>query len=83
MKKIEQLTQDEEFMGYYKLEEKHKWQINDAYETGYLDGLKLGLEQVIHQNKLDMAKSMLEKKMDIENIIYVTGLAIKEIMSLM
>ena len=79
MKKIEQLTQDEEFMGYYKLEEKHKWQINDAYETGYLDGLILGMRQ----NKLDMAKSMLEKKMDIENIIYVTGLAIKEIMSLM
>lgn len=25
MKKIEQLTQDEKFMGYYDLEEKHKW----------------------------------------------------------
>ena len=40
MKKIEQLPQDEEFMGYYDLEEKHKWQINDAYKTGYLYGLR-------------------------------------------
>ena len=62
MKKIEQLTQDEKFMGYYGLEEKHKW----------------------HASKTNrLAKSMLEKKMDIEDVIYVTGLAIEEITSLM
>ena len=82
MKKIEQLTQDEEFMGYYDLEEKHKWQINDAYKTGYLYELKLSFEQTIHQNKLNMAKWMLEEKMDIEDVIYVTGLKIEEITNL-
>ncbi len=82
MKKIEQLTQDEEFMGYYDLEEKHKWQINDAYKTGYLYGLKLSFEQTIHQNKINMAKWMLEEKMDIEDVIYVTGLKIEEITNL-
>ena len=74
MKKIEQLTQDEEFMGYYDLEEKHKWQINDSYETG--------IEQGIHQKQIDIAKWMLKKKMSIKDIIDATGLAKEEITSL-
>ena len=82
MKKIEQLTQDEKFMGYYDLEEKHKWQINDSYETGILVGVGKGIEQGKHQNKLDMAKWMLKKKMSIKDIIDATGLAKEEITSL-
>lgn len=78
MKKIEQLTQDEQFMGYYDLEEKHKWQINDSYETGILVGVGKG----IHQKQIDIAKWMLKKKMSIKDIIDATGLAKEEIASL-
>ena len=78
MKKIEQLTQDEEFLGYYDLEEKHKWELNDSYETGVEQGIKQGM----HQNKLDMAKKMLKQHEEISKIILYTGLAKEEITSL-
>ena len=77
IKKIKKLTQDEKFMGYYDLEEKHQWQLNDSYKTG----VKQGIEQGVHQNKIEMAKMMLGKYSQ-EEIIRLTGLTKKEITNL-
>ena len=70
VKKVEELTSDEEFVLYYDLEEKHKHEKESAYE--------LGVEKGSKQNSMEIAKNLLGK-LSIKEISEATGLTEKEI----
>lgn len=75
VKKVEELTQDEDFLMYYDLEEKHKHEKESSYE--------LGVERGIKQKEIEIAKKMLKENEQIEKIMNYTGLTKKEIEKLM
>ena len=85
VKKVEELTSDEEFVLYYDLEEKHKQEKESAYELGVERGLEQGVEQGIlqgsKQNSMEIAKNLLGK-LSIKEISEATGLTEKEIKEL-
>ena len=56
--------------------------IEDALEDGWNRGKKEGKEEGIKENKLSVAKRMLEKNIDINVISECTGLSEKEIKTL-
>lgn len=77
--KVEDLTQDEEFIGYYDVAERHAEDLKDAEETGLEKGLEKGRVEGIAERNIEIAKNMLNLKMDIDTINKVTGLSIEEI----
>ena len=74
VKKVEELTQDEDFLMYYDLEEKHKHEKQSSYELGIQEGSK--------QNSIEIAKKMLNKNKEISEIMEFTGLNKEEIENL-
>lgn len=54
----------------------------EGLEQGIEQGLEQGIEQGMEQAKIEIAKSMLEKKMDINTISEITGLQIEKITEL-
>ena len=76
--KIEDLISDPNFAGAYDLEEKHRFEIEDSHLGGYLEGIEEGK---INQ-KIEIAKSMLNEKIDIDTISKCTQLSIEEINNL-
>ena len=77
VKKVEELTQDEDFLMYYDLEEKHKHEKQSSYELG----VEHGMEQGSKQKEIEIAKNLLNK-LPIEEIAEVTGLSKEEIENL-
>ena len=77
VKKVEELTEDEEFLMYYDLEEKHKHEKQSSYELG----IERGIEQGSKQNSIEIAKNLLNK-LPIEEIAKATGLSEEEIKNL-
>ena len=71
IRKVEELSTDPEFIGYYDLEESHKQDIDDSYNTGYDEG--------ISQRNIEIAKMMLQDTKDYNLISKYTGLSIEEI----
>lgn len=61
--------------GYNKGHEK-------GYNEGHEQGIEQGIKQGIKQNNIDVAKKMLDKKLDITTIEEITGLTKEEIMKL-
>ncbi len=82
VKKVEELTSDEEFVLYYDLEEKHKQEKESAYELGVERGLEQGVEQGSKQNSIEIAKKLKELDIPIDKIIASTGLSEEEIQGL-
>ncbi len=78
VKKVEELTQDEDFLMYYDLEEKHKHEKQSSYELG----VERGMEQGSKQEKIEIARKMINKNKEISEIIEFTGLSKEEIESL-
>ena len=62
---------------YYDLEEKHKHEKQSSYELG----IESGMEQGSKQEKIEIAKNLLNK-LPIEEIAEVTGLSKEEIENL-
>ena len=72
--RVEELSTYPDFVGYYDLEEAHKQDLSDSYETGYDDGINKG--------KIEIAKVMLSKNISVKDISEITGLSIEEIENL-
>lgn len=85
VKKLVEISR-EEARGIYDLEEHERRVrnslIEDALEDGWNRGKKEGKEEGIKENKLSVAKRMLEKNIDINVISECTGLSEKEIKTL-
>ena len=78
-RKVEDLSTNPEFIGYYDVEEAHKQDIEDAKEYGIEQGIEKGIQQGIEKEKIEIAKSLLTTEMKIEEISKHTGLSLEEL----
>jgi len=78
VRKVEELSTDPNFVGYYDIEEARRQDIEDATETG----LRIGREVGSKERNIEIAKSMLADKVSIEIISKYTNLSIADIKSL-
>ena len=79
VRRVEELRADPDFVRYYDYEESHKQDLEASYDTGLERGIEQGIEHGSKQKELEIAKAMLNKKMNIETISEITGLTIDEI----
>ena len=85
-KVLEEISQDEHEQYLAELREKYIMDQKAIEDAGYDKGLKAGIEQGINQginqrNK-QIAKKMLNEKIDLDTISRITGLSIKELKNL-
>ncbi len=71
---IKELATNEEFVTYYDLEEKHKWELENVKMGAY--------EEATKKNSLKIAKNMLKKGIEPSLISEITHLTIEEIKKL-
>ena len=82
IRKVEELSTDPDFVGYYDLEEAHKQDLSDSYETGYDDGMNKGKEDGKIEEKIEIAKNLLKQNLSMQSISLATSLSIEEIQKL-
>lgn len=82
MNEVEMLCSDDEYIGLYtklsKKELEYNTYIAEAKEEGFNDGKKSGIKN----RNIEIAKSMLNEKIDIVTISKITSLSIEEINTL-
>ena len=78
IRKIEDLSYDPEFAGQYDYQEAIE---REKFEH-HLTGLEEGREEGERKKQLEIAKTMLEEKMELEMISKCTGLSLEEIKNL-
>ena len=86
VRKVEDLSTDPNFIGYYDVEEARRQEIEEMKATGFRigreEGREEGKKEGVQQEKIEIAKSMLKKKMKLNLISDITGLSIEEIENL-
>ena len=82
IRKVEELSTDPNFVGYYDLEEAHRQDIASSYDTGLEEGMGKGIEQGIEKRNIEIAKNMLKEKIEISLISKMTGLSVDTIKEL-
>ena len=82
IRRVEELSTDPDFVGYYDIEEAHRQEINDSYDTGYDSGYDEGLNKGINQRNIELAKMMLQEGIDIKTISKIAKLTEEEIKKL-
>ena len=80
--KLEELVMDPDFAGAYDKGAKTEWLLEDMRLTGMHEGEAIGISKGKIEEKLEIAKNMLNQNMDFNLISNVTGLSIEEIESL-
>ena len=78
-KKVSELNEDEYFQSFMTIEEDREYSFNTEKMEAYDNGLEEGIEQGIEQNKIVIAKTMLQENMDKSLIAKITGLSLEEI----
>ena len=81
-KKIESLNDNREYKEFLTAEEDMKKTNNTFKEIGRREGLEDGKVLGIEESKVEIAKKLLSKNMDIKEIAEVTGLSIEKIRDL-
>ncbi len=71
---IKELATNEEFVTYYDLEEKHKWELENVKMGAY--------EEATKKNLLKIAKNMLEMGIKPSVISKATNISMKELKNL-
>lgn len=90
VRKIEELSEDPEILGLYDKEKVDKLVFNinmeqcrrESTAQGLAEGKAQGLSEGLAQGKIETAKNMLKKEMDINLISEITGLSKEEIETL-
>ena len=82
MDELERLNNEKYFGGLYDAEEEQKKLELSAREEGFEDGHSIGLQEGHNNEKVEIAKRMLNKNLDIKLISEVTNLSINEIKDL-
>ena len=87
MEKIEKLNNDPMFINWITKEKDEQMikntQLYNATQEGINIGISQGINQGLQKRNIEIAKSMLKKNMDIEDIIDITGLSKEEIKKLL
>lgn len=73
--KVEKYMEDEEFIGVYDVEERRKWEMNEMKLAGLEEGITKGHDT----EKRELAKKMLDEKIDIDTISRITNLTKEQI----
>ena len=81
-KVLEEISQDEHEQYLAELREKYIMDQKAIEDAGYDKGLKAGLEQGITHGIKQIAKKMLNEKIDLDTISRITGLSIQELKKL-
>lgn len=79
IKELRNLSMDEIFLTEYEKEKMQEKLVNSAYSQGMKEGVEQGIEQGNKESKIEIAKKMLEKGMNDEDIFEITGLRREEI----
>ena len=83
IEKVEDLISDPNFAGAYDIEERRQEELEDFYDTGYRkgkeDGIVHGMEVATKKSKIEIAKAMLKRNMELKDISEITELSIEEI----
>ena len=82
VRKIEELSTDPNFVGYYDYEEAKKQDMHGMYLTGVDDGIEKGLAQGMKQKQNKIIKNLLAKGYDIKEIAEIAEVSVEEIESL-
>ena len=82
VKELERLSMNDKFVDEYDYENVQRKLVNSVRIEGYDNGVIVGYENGVKQEKIDIAKKMLSKTTDIEYIAEITDLSIQEINSL-
>ena len=86
MSELKRINENPKFREYMSAEEDNRKIENtlrrEAIEEGFQEGLEEGIEQGKEKAKIEVAKSMLENKIDPKIIKNCTGLSIEEINNL-
>ena len=69
-RKVEKFMRDNNLVQYYDLEASHQYEIKGSYDTGK------------NEEKISIAKNLLNDHLDIDKIMKYTGLTKQEIMKL-
>ena len=80
--KIKKLNQDKEFVSFLSREDDIKFQMNTMKYEGQLEGKLEGINEGKTVEKIEIAKKLLQKKIDIDVIMEATGLSKEEIENL-
>jgi predicted transposase/invertase (TIGR01784 family) len=75
IRKVEDLSRDPNFIGYYDIEEARRQDLEDMKDTG----IRIGMEKGIEQRNVEIAKNLLSLNLKIEDISKATGLKEEEI----
>ena len=77
--KIKKLNQDKNFVSFISREDDIKFQMNTVRNEGINEGIKKGKIAGAKEKSLEIAKNMLEQKINIDLIEKSTGLSKEEI----
>ena len=87
VRKVEDLSTDPNFIGYYDIEEARRQELEDSIETGLRMGREVGIKQGIEQGieqgskekQIEIAKNLLLLNIDVNDISKATGLTLSEL----
>ena len=79
MEKIEKLNNDPMFINWITKEKDEQMIKNTRLYNATQEGINIGISQGINQGKIEIAKNLLEQKVDISIIMSATGLTKEEI----
>ena len=82
MEELERINKDPKFIHFMSEEEDRRKLENTRIEIATEIGLERGITLGREKNNLDVAKKMLEEKIDISMISKITGLSEEKIISL-
>ena len=78
-RKVEDLSTDPEFIGYYDYEQAHQDDLEMAEYTGLKKGIEQGTQLGIEQTKKELVINMKEKGLSLEMIADISNLSIEEV----
>ena len=79
MEKIEKLNNDPMFINWITKEKDEQMIKNTQLYNATQEGINIGISQGLQKRNIEIAKTLLKKNMDIEDIIDITGLTKEEI----
>ena len=79
MEKIEKLNNDPMFINWITKEKDEQMIKNTQLYNATQEGINIGISQGLQKRNIEIAKTLLKKNMDIEDIIDITGLPKEEI----
>ena len=82
VRRVEELSTDPNFVGYYDIEEARKQETEDIKETYLGIGMEKGIEKGSKEKQIEIAKSMIKDKMDIGVVSKYTSLSLEELSQL-